>query len=123
MIVEEATNDQIEGKWVELLENHFARIFYLLRSYRVKRLNSFTVQVVAAFLAYHILGFRSFTEQMIRWVVRGEKAEAHLMATLHRLADFKVISVIRTDYLDHQPYRFIMVNSFLEHIGEFWREA
>jgi len=122
-MVEEISPERIQNLWVDLLEKHYVRLFYLLRGYRVKRLNEFTVKVVAAFLTYHILGFKSFTEAMIRWLVRGEEESARLMGTLHRLADFKVITVIRTDYLDHEPYRFILVAPFLRHIGRFWEES
>jgi hypothetical protein len=80
---------------------------------------------VAAFLAYRSLGIKVCTERMIRYLCKdvfNEEETQALMSTLHKLGDFKVITVIRTPKIvTGEAYRFLLTSQFLKHIGEFWK--
>lgn len=112
--------------YADLLEKFYSNIYYLLRSYRVKYVKEHQVKIVAAFLAYKIVGIKVCTERMIRYLckeVMGEEKGA-VMSTLHKLGDFKVITIIRTPATTKQTerYRFLLTEPFIQHIGEFWKE-
>lgn len=123
------SHDELTAKiltnFADFLEQHYARLFWLLRTFRVKGVTEQQVKIVSAFLAYYTVGIKTCTEAMIRFLVKEvmEDSQTRLMSQLHRLGDFKVISIIRTPKLTRElggRYRFLLTDTFLEHIGNFW---
>lgn len=112
--------------YADFLEQDYSRIYFLLRSFRVKYVNEKTVKTVAAFLAYYLLGIRTCTERMVRYLYKevvDESLTGGIMPQLHRLGDFKVITVIRTPSDKfYERYRFLLTEQFLDHTGHFWEK-
>lgn len=117
---------QLTMQFADFLKRFNTDLYYLMRSYRVKHINPLAVAMIAAFLSYYRAGFKVCTERMIRHLVSTvmkEKEYATLMTQLHRLGDFKVITVIRTVSEDQaERYRFILTEAFLAHVDSFWEK-
>lgn len=114
--------------YADFLEQHYSKLYFLLKAYRVKNVNEEQVKLVAAFLAYHVCDVKTCTEMMIRYLAKSvvDKPETVIMSQLHRLGDFRVLAILRTPKgrgTGESRYRFMLTTPFLEHIGEFWKKG
>jgi len=125
----EKFTEKLLRTYADFLEQHYSKIYFLLKAYRVKNVNEEQVKLVAAFLAYHALDVKTCTEMMMRYLAKAvteEKEETGIMSQLHRLGDFRVIAILRTPPgigETRARYRFMLTETFLKHIGDFWKRA
>lgn len=114
-------SDRIFDEYKGMYEKHGNRIFYVLKTYRVKHVNNSMVEIITAFLVYSKNGLKIVTRNMISFLI-NLKNEGNMMIKLHKLGDFKVITVIREPMSKSDSgtsYRFLLTNEFLRHIGNY----
>lgn len=104
-----------------LLENKAREIRWALKRLRVAIVRETTLKTVAAVLALRKRGFTTFTAYEVSALTGIDPTQS--LVTLHRLADFNVVRVLRrpeyAEDKDHvgKPYRFVLTPEFERAVG------
>ena len=91
-----------------------AKIYYTLRSLKIKHITSKQVRAIQCFLALRDLGFKFVTTQLFASVMNISSIAAGEL--LHRLGDKGIIVLLRE--LKHRSFRYMLSEMFLSKLHE-----
>jgi len=115
----------IKKTYRHILLNYMDNIYWTLRIHRVPLIHHTSIMVVAALIACKLHGFERVKRPLISYLTEipvDDMGRTAAMTVLHRLGDFRVLTVVRKAKWSKgfgkgiEPYEFMLT-------PEFWRKC